>query len=119
MAPSESVSYSELLTGLKAAAEAMKREIMLGRDTQRLMFALGDAQRLVRRAEAVLDTPAPQIGQSEARELLHCLEQFIADHEASGNYCEGLDAAWIRSRNIAWHVKGLRPVQDSEPKGGR
>jgi len=51
----ESVSYSELLTGLKAAAEAIKREIMLGRDTQRLMFALGDTNRLVRRAEAMLD----------------------------------------------------------------
>lgn len=63
----ESVSYSELLTGLKAAAEAMKREIMLGRDTQRLMFALGDTQRLVRRAEAMLnrmDKPAqaPEVG---------------------------------------------------------
>lgn len=48
---------------------------------------------------------APVIGQTEARELLHTLEAFIADHEASGFYCAGLTHTFIRARNIVFHIR--------------
>lgn len=44
------------------------------------------------------------INQTEARELLNTLKQFIADHEASGCYCAGLNGAWLRAKNIVFHV---------------
>lgn len=49
------VSHSELIAGLRAVTEAAKAALLLGRDTQRLAFALADAQRLIRRGESMLD----------------------------------------------------------------
>lgn len=52
VAPTDFVSHSELIAGLRAVTEAAKAALLLGRDTQRLAFALADAQRLIRRAES-------------------------------------------------------------------
>lgn len=49
------VSHSELIAGLRAVTEAAKAALLLRRDTQRLAFALADAQRLIRRGESMLD----------------------------------------------------------------
>lgn len=49
-----------------------------------------------------------QVDPESAAEMLAALEMFIEDHEASGNFCEGLNAAWLRARAIVLKVKGLR-----------
>lgn len=48
-------------------------------------------------------TPLPTRG-----ELIAALQQFVTDHEASGHFCEGLDAAWARARALLHQANGGR-----------
>lgn len=51
------------------------------------------------------------IGQSEAREMLHALQDFIRDHEQSGFFCAGLNAAFMRAKQIVSYVEARERVQ--------
>jgi hypothetical protein len=43
--------------------------------------------------------------QADAR-VVRALERFVAEHEASGNFCEGLNAAWIEAKAALAAVEG-------------
>lgn len=44
----------------------------------------------------------------ERTDLIAALRMFVADHEASGHFCEGLDAAWLRAKALLMQIEGGR-----------
>lgn len=52
--PTDFVSHTELIAGLKRLTDATTQALMLGRDTQHIAFALADSRRLIRRAESMM-----------------------------------------------------------------
>ena len=52
--PTDFVSHTELIAGLKRLTDATMQAPMLGRDTQHIAFALADSRRLIRRAESMM-----------------------------------------------------------------